>query len=497
MSLHNLTPSELLAASCYTRGLWSPVWIWRAISSKPYRGFPVQWGLDSDLVKFHLKRATLISAALTLLSLISFLFLLVFKSPWLLLLLSLIVFGHWMLLPWAVLKFGYVKEKTAAQCARLKFHLAKSQQVRYPGKIDAAAITSLVRKDTSAALPDLGFLLREAIFSVDCTARAEATPHSDANTGITATPDAFYTAILAAVSGTEGFRAVPLAVRTSKHCQPGTPNWGAWFRPHSGQGNSASGSPEITRLVILTEEPSIDGFAAAEFIANSIGPHLSFVLRLRWMPPLSKRLHRLAFLGQQRVWWRAALVPAGLVLLALGFEWLAGKFPAIETPSAMMNLHVSLAEGVVLTLVTIFAFAPILILLLIGAYRLFRYLHGALCALTGTYLEVDAPCALRFLSARKIIEDGEELLRGVAACQVMQEVVTNCVINKLHAYGIETRSIREEVAAFINEGIYMTGGSIVADNVAVGRFSRILHNRVKIRKSRSGKSPLIASSQVT
>jgi len=78
---------------------------------------------------------------------------------------------------------------------------------------------------------------------------------------------------------------------------------------------------------------------------------------------------------------------------------------------------------------------------------------------------------------------------------VLQEVLIECVMKILHECGIETRSIREEVTAFVNEGIFMTGGPIAAQILAVGRLNRIFQHRARIKKSRSGKNSLLANSQ--
>jgi hypothetical protein len=107
---------------------------------------------------------------------------------------------------------------------------------------------------------------------------------------------------------------------------------------------------------------------------------------------------------------------------------------------------------------------------------------------------VSAPRSFRYLSARTIFENCDEFQWGVACSQVMQEVVTNCIVAVLRKYGIDTRSIKDEVRTFINEGVYMTGGSIAAENLAVGRLARILASS-RMNKSRAGKRALVGRSQ--
>jgi hypothetical protein len=73
-------------------------------------------------------------------------------------------------------------------------------------------------------------------------------------------------------------------------------------------------------------------------------------------------------------------------------------------------------------------------------------------------------------------------------------VITNTIVGVLRKYGIDTRSIKDEVRTFINEGVYMTGGSIAAENMAVGRLGRIIVGS-RMNKSRSGKRSLVGRSQ--
>jgi hypothetical protein len=478
MALNGMGPSELLAASCYSRGLWSPVLIWRAISNKPYRGEPIQWGLDRQFIKKHLTRASLVGAGFAILY--ALLVMVFFKTAnvWVGLSVLLALFLEWTLVPWLVLRLGWVKSG--------------------PGVAYTAedTVRKLLCKDSTSALPDLGFLLREATFSVDSNAREAGEPAQTA-TG-SPQPAEFYSAVSEAASKIPSFRVMKLTIVPSHESQPGTASWGSWYRPKCS--TECTESQETSRLVILAEQPSIDGFASAEFMVQEVKPHFSFLLRLRWMPPLRGRLHRLGYLPDQRIWWRAGLLPvlfAG-VLWLVAFE--AGYFvnlinayiPALAAYGLILpGLAFSLIGGLALLV----AFGPVVLFLLIALYRLGRYIWGVLHALTGTHIRVHAPSSFRYLSTRTIFEAGDEFQWGVACSQITQEVVTNSIVSVLRKYGIDTRSIKDEVRTFINEGVYMTGGSITAENIAVGNLARILRFRGKMRRSRAGSRPLVGRTQ--
>ena len=475
MALNGMGPSELLAASCYSRGLWSPVLIWRAISNKPYRGEPIQWGLDRDFIKKHLKRASVVGALFVILYAALVTWFYKTANVWLALSVLLGLFLQWTLVPWLVLRLGWVKSGP-----------------RVSGTSAGDAVRKLVCKDSTSALPDLGFLLREATFSVDSNAR-EAGGDAQTPTG-SPQPSEFYSAVTEAASKIPSFRVLKLTIVPSHESQPGSASWGSWYRPRCSP--ECNGSEDTSRLVILAEQPSIDGFASAEFMVQEVNPHFSFLLRLRWMPPLRSRLHRLGYLHDQRIWWRAGLLPA----LFVGVLWLAtfeagnfanlmsGYIPAVAQYGPLLPV----VMGVLALLV---AFGPVVLFLLIALYRLARYLWGVLHALTGTHIRVHAPSSFRYLSTRTIFEAGDEFQWGVACSQITQEVVTNSIVSVLRKYGIDTRSIKDEVRTFINEGVYMTGGSIAAENIAVGNLARILRFRGKMRRSRSGSRPLVGRSQ--
>lgn len=477
MALNGMSPSELLAASCYTRGLWSPVFTWRALSNKPYRGAPIQWGLDRDFIQRHMWRGALIASVFTL-----FCGLLIWgyveaNSLWIAYVVLFTLFLQWTLVPWIVLRLGWVKAR------------------KYEGRLfEMASSIRLLCKDSTSALPDLGFLLREATFSVDCNCRDhdELAAHDG-----TPVASEFYEAITEAVGKVPSFRLRPLTVVTSAEAQPGAHPWGPWYRTL--YPSASDGSETISRLVILGEQKSIDGFASAEFMVHEVKPHLSFLLRLRWMPPLRHRLHRLAFVGEEKAWWRAGVLPAAFLGILFLCNWAAGRLGiwtqavspenAVYVPLVLAILWFLLEAAVVVILA-----GPVVILALVLLFRLLRLLWGALHALTGSHFEVCAARSFRFLAARTIFENCDEFQWGVACSQVTQEVVTNTIVAVLRKYGIDTRSIKDEVRTFINEGVYMTGGAIAAENMAVGKFARAIVGS-RMNRSRAGKRSLVGRGQ--
>jgi hypothetical protein len=398
------------------------------------------------------------------------------SSLWIAFAILFTLFLQWTLVPWIVLRLGWVKAR------------------KYEGRIfQTAPSTRLLCKDSTAALPDLGFLLREATFSVDCNCRDHDVQAEQSGTPVATE---FYEAISEAVGKVPSFRVKPLTIITSAEAQPGDDQWGPWYHTRY---SAVEGAEGASRLVILGEQKAIDGFASAELMVHEVKPHLSFLLRLRWMPPLKKWLHHLAFLGEQKAWWRAGLLPAIFAgILFLGY-WAAGRAAiwtdaispdgATYVPLALVGLRLIIAAVVIFIVA-----APILALVLVLLWRLLRLIWGVVHALTGTHFEVYAPRSLRFLSARTIFENCDEFQWGVACSQVTQEVVTNTIVGVLRKYAIDTRSIKDEVRTFINEGVYMTGGSIAAENMAVGKLGRIIVGS-RMNKARSGKRALVGRSQ--
>jgi hypothetical protein len=139
-----------------------------------------------------------------------------------------------------------------------------------------------------------------------------------------------------------------------------------------------------------------------------------------------------------------------------------------------------------------FSFGPVALLAAILLFRAGRYIRGFLYGATGTFFQLQAPRCLRFSSARLMLEDAEELHWGISYCQILEEVVTNSIIGVLREYGIDTHAVRQEMSSFVNQGVYMTGGSLMAENLAVGVLAKI-KNRTYMRQARMGKKTLKAS----
>ena len=40
-------PTRLIAAAIYTRGLWTSLFLWRALSVRPFKSRAVEWGIGT------------------------------------------------------------------------------------------------------------------------------------------------------------------------------------------------------------------------------------------------------------------------------------------------------------------------------------------------------------------------------------------------------------------------------------------------------------------
>jgi len=117
--------------------------------------------------------------------------------------------------------------------------------------------------------------------------------------------------------------------------------------------------------------------------------------------------------------------------------------------------------------------------------RMIRLLRGCLYAATGTVLNVAAAPSYRFRTADLTLGDEGSLRCGLAYLQIMEQTVIDTIISALQRRGIDTQSIREEARVLINEGIYMTGGSLQASNVVVGALAKLV-GRKRNKLARSG-----------
>jgi hypothetical protein len=79
---------------------------------------------------------------------------------------------------------------------------------------------------------------------------------------------------------------------------------------------------------------------------------------------------------------------------------------------------------------------------------------------------------------------------GITHLQVIEEVLINEIIRTFQKHNIDTTSIREELKLFVNQGIYMTGGSLAVENLAIGRFAKIIHRR-KVKQTQKGEIVLM------
>jgi hypothetical protein len=102
------------------------------------------------------------------------------------------------------------------------------------------------------------------------------------------------------------------------------------------------------------------------------------------------------------------------------------------------------------------------------------------------FSNVAAPRCYRLRAAELTLGDEGSLRSGLAYLQVMEQALIDTVITILQDLNIDTRSIREEARVMINEGIYMTGGSLQASNVVVGTLAK-LQARHRAKVARTGR----------
>ena len=471
--------SRLMAASLFTRGLWSPFFAWMHLSKVPFRASSVEWGIDTEFVESKLKRALALASSVTVVEFVLFLMFWKFGLQWLGCLFVLTVLLQWVVFPY----FATRKLFEASDAGQ-----AEPTQPR---------AESIVVSLNDGTISDLGYLFREANFSVDVTKRdsdpiGEESPEKD-----TLVADCFYGPIEEAFrDDASHITTTRVHVRGSREMHPPQVRWKRWLSPESTL--LASEGEVNPRLIVFGENPSVDGIAAVELTIRSVARHLSFRIRLRWIPAMKERIHKLALIAKEKVWWRGGVVPL-LLLAVVGIQWFLIALFVLPDKTSL-----DLEEGVASTflsfisvsgpmspavlIASITAFAPILLAIFVFARRTWRLLHGFAYAFTGTYLDASAAPCHRFALSRTDLDDDESLHWGVSYLQVMEEVVTNKIIEVLHSRGISTQSLREEMRMFVNEGIYMTGGQLSASNLLVGRGG--IFNGGRRRRARQGKTSL-------
>jgi predicted secreted protein len=523
-------PTKLIATAIYTRGLWTALFLWRALSVRPFKSRAVEWGVGEPALRSELRESRKILITLTIAEALLYLLSLKAYPDLAGYLFVLLVALHWTVLPWFAARRLLLSDE--------------------PLSHDSAHAATLVASDEQSPVPDLGYLLREATFSVDTSA---ADPAEDS----AMVAASLYASVEQRFSGLEanGIQTQRVRILAAENAQP--VDWSALGAAVSDLAIPAETGSE--RLLIFGQRPGHDGLAAVEFSARTIDKHLSLELRARWLPPLRNRFARLACLPLQKAWWRAGAVPL-ILALAIFSVWLflhllsggadplaslsegavlpasmglAQIAPADETPASdttvtttegeppttsgeetappppydplatpteppssfgagepmrspaenlwpalgMLALFLPFHFGGIVRLVALVAFLPLFGFLLLVIARALRYLRGCIYAATGTMLNVAAPRSYRIRAATLTLGDEGSLRSGLAYLHVVEQTLLDTIIATLQAHNIDTQSIREESRVMINEGIYMTGGSLQASNLVVGAFAKIFSRR--------------------
>jgi hypothetical protein len=536
--------TNLIATAIYTRGLWTALFLWRALSVRPFKTRAVEWGVDEAELRRHLRASMKILLPLTVAEVVVYWLSLRLLPNLAGFLFLLLVALQWTVLPWIA-----ARRLLAHRSAPLEHGLDT---------------VSLVASDEHCPIPDLGYLLREARFAVDVTS---AEPQKSAEDLRAALYDGVEKKF--ADLGTSGVQSQRVRVVATEEAQPSKRAAAESVIDNL----SITGNGGSTRLLIFGQRPGSDGLAAVEFSVRMIKCHLSLDVRTRWLPPLRRRFNRLACLPLQKTWWRGVAVPCllafALLLLWSFLQILSGRWiehagligptgvapaalllgqsapttdtgasttapveqPVTDTtltdsattteptttsssPStdadalremaglpnqapdsgssvlsqamALLAMIIPFRFAGIVRLVAIVTFVPLLGFALIILARLIRLVRGLLYAATGTVLDVAAPRCYRLRAAELTLGDEGSLRSGLAYLQVMEQALIDTVITILQDLNIDTRSIREEARVMINEGIYMTGGSLQASNVVVGTLAK-LQARHRAKVARTGR----------
>lgn len=572
--------TKLLAASFYTRGLWRPVFAWLSLSSSPFQMQPVNWGVQNEVVRAELHRAFVAAMVWTTAQLAIIVASTMFAGPWWTPLLVFSVLLQWFVYPYFAVRAAFKRMENSA-----------------PPKADPEASHRLVLRASESPLPDVGYLLREANFSVDTSKKSE-TWASAGNAAATDTPlsvETFYKDIEQTFAGrVASVRTIRVATAGANAVQPRVREWRQWANAEK-VGGIFPAEKALPRLLIVGEDAQADGMAVAEFVARMIGPHISIRMRMRWLPGYRGSVRNLAFLSRQRFWWRGIVLP--LVLAALVyFGWTSlnsfvgsetslrqstvttaapGELSPTEPASAdtspnqtvrfgnsdgtpdghvagaaaaapnqsstdanevsqrmssdgsvdrltqnappigdipsngnseepksrtgvLGNLIQFLSQllsqlgspfSALFFLATTIVFLPIVLLFIAMIGRGVLLVRGLMYASAGSHFFVGAGSCLRYKQTGWGVNDEDSLQNALAHLQIIEQVVTNRIVDVLQTHGIDSGPIKEEMKVFVNEGIYMTGGALNAANVLVG--ARGVLNLGKRRATRSGKRAML------
>jgi hypothetical protein len=506
--------TKLLAAVFYTRGLWSPFIAWIRLTRCPYRLEAIEWGIDRSILRKELKHAFFWALFWAVLESVLFLTFLKGGSPWYGALFVWLVFLQWFVYPYFAIRSVF---------RRLDKHICTEPDTKKD---------CLILKQSESSIPDQGYLLREAIFSVDSTKIIDGWgPKLDVDKTPFSNAESFYSRIESAFSDqSNGISTRRLAVVAAKDVQPTPGKWTRWFLADASLAAESQKTCD-TRLLIMGEHPKIDGLATVEFTARIVNPHVTFRIRMRWLPGFKRRITSLGLLRKEKLWWRGMVVPLMFAFLVMAF-WVVGgiisnfldpeaikgslslgKILAAKTSSPFSAEITSLFDVppeqltnfLMLWLFTKGGIAPFVGLAALVAFhiplffiiallaRFLRFLRGLLYSATGTYMYVGSKSCLRFCLTGSGLDDEESLQVAISYLQIIEQVLTNRIIDVLKENGINTDSIRDELKMFVNEGIYMTGGEFRASNVLVGKRG-VLGTR-KRRIAKAGQQTIMGKSK--
>ncbi len=537
--------TSLIATAAYTRGLWSVLFLWRALTPRAFKSRPAEWGVDEEMLRAEMKRALLLFIPITAVQVLLYAAFIRWGS-----LIAAFVFVLSLLLEWTVIPWFAARRLLA-------------QRRSTPA---AGAVRTVVAASVESPLGDLGFLLREATFAVDTSKAESETPREVAAALVDRVESRFGQA------ADQGLTVQRVRVVPVDHAQPTH-----WSLADSRSHLDVAAGEGTDRVVVFGQRPGEDGLAAVEFSVNAIKEHVSITIRARWLPPLRKRFGRLACLPLQKAWWRAFAVPVILTVTLLGIwslpyipGWIAdgtmaraGKTlmqglvapatlvqeppPATETTAtateefwleeaqtdtaatdttatdvnpyaavpaeepavgdasaeAQATYEQILAEqqpeqqpepepapswlqnaadlmppslfsiAFLVQIAAYIAFLPVVGFAVLLLTRAGRYIRGFLYAVTGTVMNVATPNCYRFRASQLALGDDGAVRSGLKYLQIIEECVLETTIAALQERNIDTKSIRDEAQVLINEGIYMTGGSLQASNVVVGAFAKL------------------------
>jgi hypothetical protein len=149
--------------------------------------------------------------------------------------------------------------------------------------------------------------------------------------------------------------------------------------------------------------------------------------------------------------------------------------------------------GLAVWLSVVITVIPVIFFIILFGYRVFRYFLRLIYAASGKYFNVQCGYTFRFKNTTSTIDDGSSLKWGTFFLQVFEEIFMSSIITVLNEHNIDSSKVREELQLFVNQGIYMTGGSIKAESIAAGKSARIFSSWSR-KKMKTGGVSIIGTS---